>query len=221
MNKKYPRISFKKRLKKLDSEMESISSLALENYSDAIALIGNYDAESHKKILEVSENIEKKVLKLEKLCISFLATEQPVAKDLRFIETCIKVASHFKRIGITASKIVDSLEKIKDQKIDEQVLDQLIRMSKFSQMMLVKAINGFSEEETSQLSELRRDDNELCEQFNFLLEDITRMISDNKESVNIVVQLIFIARYLERTADRAVNIGDRVIFMLTYKYPGV
>lgn len=221
MGKKYPRISFKKRLKKLDSEMDEVANLTIENFSDSISLIENYNEEIHEKITLNSEIIQKKVFKIEKLCISFLATEQPVAKDLRLIETTIKLASHYKRIGNLSAKIAESVFIIRDEKIDEEILDNIVEMANGAEAMLTVAMNGFSERSTEGLSELRSEDNDVCEQFNILLDSVTQMLTDNQNSAKIVVQLIFISRYIERIADRAVNIADRVIFMLTYKYPGV
>lgn len=221
MGKKYPRISFKKRLKKLDSEMDEVANLTIENFSDSISLIENYNEEIHEKITLNSEIIQKKVFKIEKLCISFLATEQPVAKDLRLIETTIKLASHYKRIGNLSAKIAESVFIIRDEKIDEEIRDNIVEMANGAEAMLTVAMNGFSERSTEGLSELRSEDNDVCEQFNILLDSVTQMLTDNQNSAKIVVQLIFISRYIERIADRAVNIADRVIFMLTYKYPGV
>ena len=99
MERKYPRVRFQRRLNYLREDVEKMGQTSLSAYKKALEAFINYDTElvdevnnSNDKLHEMGDEIEQKAM-------SIIASEQPVAKDLRFIETCIKVSSHLKKDG--------------------------------------------------------------------------------------------------------------------------
>ncbi|MGB9869992.1 phosphate signaling complex PhoU family protein, partial [Methanothermobacter sp.] len=143
MEKKYPRILFRKKLKDLRKDMEEVSQKTLKTHKIAVDLLMEYDDDKKEKVIKNSKIIDEMVFHLERKSISLIASEQPVARDLRFIEACIKVGSHLKRIGYLAANIAEAAEKLKDEEIPRKPLEDLKHMSDFVQMMLSKGIYAF------------------------------------------------------------------------------
>lgn len=219
MDKRYPRILFRKRLKDLRKEMEDIGQRTIQAHKTAVDVFLEYDAELAKKVVADSKEIDGMVFELERRCISIIAAEQPVARDLRFIEACIKVGSHLKRIAYLAANITDAAEKLKDEEIPKKPSEDLKHMADFVQMMLSKGIYAFLDQNMDMSKELRHDDDKVDDLFDQALEHITGSMFDDKDAISYLINLLFVARFLERIADRAVSIGDRTIFMITCEKP--
>jgi len=219
MEKKYPRILFRKRLKDLRKDVEKMAQKTLETHKKSTNLLFDFDKKRMEEVISASKEIDDMVFNLERKCISLIAAEQPVAKDLRFIETCIKVGSHLKRIGYLAADIAEYSGNIKDEEIPKKVLENLMHMADFVQMMLSKGVYSFLDQNLEMAKELRHDDDKVDDLFDQTLEHVTISMSKDKEAINYLVNLLFIARFLERVADRAVSIADRTIFMITCEKP--
>lgn len=219
MEKRYPRILFRKRLKDLRKEVDSIGKLTIKAHKDAVNTFANYDKKMVEEVLATNQKIDEMVFYLERKCISIIAAEQPVARDLRFIEACIKVGGHLKRIGHLAANIAQASNYIKDEKIPKKPQEDLKHMADFVQMMLSKGIYAFLDLNMEMARELRHDDDKVDDLFDQSLEHITSSMFKDKDSISYLVHLLFVARYLERVADRAVSIADRTIFMITCEKP--
>ena len=169
---------------------------------------------ANEKLHEMGDEIEQKAM-------SVIASEQPVAKDLRFIETCIKVSSHLKRMGGLASNIADIARHLKDKNIPEKPMNDIIHMGDIVDGMVSKSLSAFLNEDMNLVRELKKDDDKVDDLFDLALKDISTSMFQEKDSISFLIYLLFVARFLERIADRAENIGDRTIYMITCEKPGV
>jgi len=219
MTKKYPRLSFRKRMKELRSDLEEMGDLALITYKNAISTLFNYDDELAKEVVDNGEKIDKMNYFLENKTMSVIAAEQPVAKDLRFIESSLKVGSHLKRMSYLAVNITEVARHLKDEEVPEKPMGDIKEMADLVEKMVKKSITSFLNEDIELSRELHRDDDAVDDLFDKALQDITASIFDEKDSINYMVYLLFLARFLERIADRSESIGDRTIFMITCEKP--
>jgi len=219
MDKEYPRISFKNRINSVKDEVERIGQMVIESHRKAITLINEYDEKVAEEVVAKSKEIDDAGFDLERTCIKFIAVEQPVAGDLMFIESTIRINSHMKRIGYLASNMADLSVYIKDVQIPEKLTNDLQYMADYVQMMLSKGIYAFLDQNIDAAKELRKDDDKVDDLFDSILEQVTDLMFEDKESITETINLIFIARFLERVGDRAVDVGSRTVFMLTFKKP--
>ena len=139
--------------------------------------------------------------------------------DLRFIEACIKVGSHLKRIGSLSVNIAEAAKNLKGEEIPARSMEDLNHMANLVQMMLSKGLYAFIDQNMDMARELRHDDDKVDDLFDQSLENVTSSMFQNKDSISYMIYLLFIARFLERIADRAVSLGDRTIFMITCEKP--
>jgi len=219
--KRYPRVRFQKRLNYLRDDVEEMGQTSLNAYKKALEAFINYDADLVKEVSKANDKLYEMNYRLEQKAMSVIASEQPVAKDLRFIETCIKVASHLKRMGGLASNIADVARHIKDEEIPEKPMDDIIHMADIVDGMVSKSLSAFLNEDMNLVREIKRDDDKVDDLFDKALNDISNSMFQEKDAISYMIYILFVARFLERIADRAENIGDRTIYMITCEKPGV
>jgi len=219
MKKKSPRIFFRKRLNELRDYMEEMGRNSLEAYKKAISVLFNYDEEVVNEIIKTSEKVDQMNYYLENKTMSIIAAEQPVARDLRFIEASLKIGSHFKRIGGLASNIAEVSRQIKDEKIPEKPMNDIKHMADIVESMVSKSITSFINQDVETVRELHHDDDKVDDLFDTTLKDITESMFEEKDAIYYMVYLLFVARFLERIADRSESIGNRTVFMITCEKP--
>lgn len=217
--KRYPRVQFRKKLRELKENVEEMGQLALKSQKKAMEILIDFDEEKLRFVNEAGKNIKIMNFNLERRCMGIIASEQPVARDLRFIEACIKVGSYLARIVGLAVNIAEIARNIKNKEIPQRPIENLIHMSNIVQMMLSKGLYSFLDQNMNMARELRQDDDKVDDLFDLSMSQITRSMAKNKDAISYLVYLLFVARFLERTADRAVSIGDRTIFMMTCEKP--
>jgi phosphate transport system protein len=217
MIREYPSNEFKERINKIKKSIEDLGNIIIETYRTSISLLTNFDEDLIKKVSEQSNKIDENVFELEKKCIQFIAIEQPLAGDLIFIESIIKISSSLNRIGSLSAKIAESSKTINDIKLPEKLLNDCQYMGDYVYMMLSKSINAFLYKNIVTAGELKDEDNKVDDLFDSIIIQVTDIMSSNPDSILPIMSLIFIVRYLERIGDRAVSIGSRTIFMLTFK----
>jgi phosphate transport system protein len=219
MEKKHPRIFFRKRLNELRDYMEEMGSYSLEAYKQSIKVLFNYDEEVIKNIEKTSEKVDLMNYQLEQKTMSIIAAEQPVARDLRFIEASLKIGSHFKRIAGLAANIGEVSRHIKDEGIPETPKNDILQMAEIVESMVSKSINSFINQDVETVRELHHDDDLVDDLFDTTLKDITDSMFERKDAIYYMVYLLFVARFLERIADRSESIGNRTVFMITCEKP--
>jgi len=219
MEKKYPRIVFRKRMEKLRDYVEDMGKDTLKAYRNAIKTFLDYDEELVKEVIKSSENIQRMNYRLEHKTMSIIAAEQPVASDLRFIEAALKVGSHYQRMGGLAANIAEVARHVKDEKIPERPLNDITHMADIVESMISKSISAFINQDMGIARGLHRDDDKVDDLFDTALKDITKSMFDEKDAIYYMIYLLFVARFLERIADRSESIGDRTIFMITCEKP--
>jgi phosphate transport system protein len=219
MEERYPRIFFQKRLKDLKTDVEKLGDMTLQTLKNAIVAFKDYDEELVKEVIKSGKKIDKMSFYLERRCISIIASEQPVARDLRFIEACIKVGSHLKRMGNLAVNIAEAARNLKDEEVPPKPKNDLIHMADIVELMVSKCMAAFLNQDMNIARELSHDDDKVDDLFDTALEHITSSMFQDKEAISSLMYLLFVARFLERTADRAVSIGHRTIFMITCERP--
>ena len=221
MDEKTPSISFQHRMDNIKEDYNELGNLAIKLNADVVKLLEDYDETVYRGIFENSNTLDIKTINLERVCIKFMATEQPLAKDLMFIESTLRVISHIKRVGHLCLKIAESIKNIQGVNIPKKILNELALMGDYIQFMLKKSFMVFLNHDLDKARELAIDDDKIDELYESILNEVTTTMVNDEELVPYIVDTIFLARHFERIADKAVSIGSRTIFMITLKRPGI
>ncbi|WP_409199869.1 phosphate signaling complex protein PhoU [Methanobrevibacter sp. DSM 116169] len=220
-NKKYPSLLFRDRMKSIKEEVATLFDMILESNSKAIRLIENYDKETAEEIIEKSKEVDVLGYELERKCIKFIAIEQPLAGDLMFIESTIRVISHAKRIGYLSANIAESSQLTQDLNLPATLTNDLQHMADYVQIMLSKGIRTFLNQDLEMAKQLKDEDNRVDDLFDSILDQTTALLAQKTDDALGIIHVIFIARSLERIADRVVSIGTRTIFIKTNERPDI
>jgi phosphate transport system protein len=210
------RRKFRKKLTQLNDDLEELGSRVSKNYKASINLFKDYSDEQYNMIIENTKNIIDDSLMIEQECLSLLAREQPVARDLRYIEGSIKIASHLKRMGKLAQDIADVANSIKVTAIPSEPLNIMNKMAEEVEAMMSRSIRSFLTNDIEEAAELESDDDIVDDLFDEFLLIVTDSMKADTSKIDVLVPFLLVSRYLERLADRSESIGSRVILMQGY-----
>ena len=211
------RRKFRKQIRRLEDSIEELSNLTISNYEGAIDLFNNYSDEKYQKIEENTKEITEKSQEVEQMCLKLLAMEQPVANDLRFIESSIKISSHLKRISKLSIDIARIASDLKVDEIPEKPLESMNKLAAETGSMLKRSIRSFLTRNSEEAAELEEDDDVVDDLFDEFLLTITKTMKENTDTIDVLVPFILTSRYLERIADRSESIGAKVLLMNKYE----
>jgi phosphate transport system protein len=208
------REKFHESLKELEKEIVDMTDMVSKALEKSILSLKEKDLEEAKRIIQNDEVINKYRRNIEHKCINLIATQQPVADDLREIVAIFDIVSNLERIGDYAVGIANLVIKIGNEPLIKPLID-IPRMCRKAIEMLKNRIKAFVNRDENESRKIIEEDNEidfLNEQI--LRELITYMIEDTSK-ITQATYLIWISHNLERTADRVTNICERTIYLVT------
>ena len=147
-------------------------------------------------------------------CLRLLLQQQPVARDLRTISAALKMVTDLQRIGDQCSNIAEISLLLKEQQ-QTQTLADIRTMSQKAGVMVKRAIFAYVNRDTDAAKAVVSLDDEIDQLFRTIKSELVELIMGNREEADQAIDLIIIAKYLERIADHAVNIAQWAIFCVT------
>ena len=204
---------FQKELEELKENLLKMASLVEEALRNAIQSLVERDSSLAQKTFDVEDRINKMENAIDEMCLRLLALRQPVATDLRFITSAMKINTDLERMGDQAVNIGERAISLNQEPQLKPYID-IPRMTKITQSMVKDVLDAFVNKDPKLArSVCERDD--LVDGLNdqVFRELLTYMISDPKTTTR-AVHLMIVCRCLERIADHATNIAEDVIFMV-------
>jgi phosphate transport system protein len=203
-------------LKALNEKLLHLARLAEESVAMAVKSLKERNEAFAQDVFKREESIHLLEIEIDELCMKLLALRQPVAGDLRFITSAMKIASELERVADLAVNIAEvSLELLKQPAL--KPLIDIPRMASLAQSMVRDSLNAFvNRDEKLARSVCERDDEVDSLNDQVFRELLTYMMND-QSTINRSVGLILIGRHLERIADHATNIGEDVIYLVLGK----
>ena len=205
---------FDNQLEKLNNELIEMGSMIEQAIEKAISALVNNDVELAKTVIEGDEDIDHQERRVESLCMKLLLQQQPVAKDFRLISSALKMITDMERIGDQASDIAEII--ITEEKSEAQDIPKIIKMSEAAGKMVRDSVNAYVEKDLELSRKVIKDDDVVDELFEEVKTTLIDFIAENKgEQGGEAIDLIMVAKYLERIADHATNIAEWVEFSIT------
>lgn len=180
---------------------------------DAIRALLERDSDLAKKVIEADVLINDVEVEIDEFCLKLLALRQPAARDLRFITTAIKINYDLERIGDMAVNICERVEELNQEPQLKPYID-LPKMAETTQLMLKESLNAFVKEDVMLAAKVTKDDKQVDELLDQIFRELLTYMMQDLRTITRATRLLFIAKYLERMADHAVNIAELVIFMV-------
>ena len=200
-------------ISKLKKKLLMLSSMVEANLSKAVQAVLNSDHELAKKVIELDEDVDLLEIEVEEECLKILALHQPVAVDLRFVISTLKINNDLERIGDLTSNIAHRCMYMTKDKSSDIPFD-FEDMSMKARQMLKKAINSLINMDASLAHEVCRDDDELDHMNRINFKTTRQKIKESPDKVEFYLNWRSISKHLERIGDYATNISEDTIYMI-------
>jgi phosphate transport system protein len=203
---------FEKKIKQIQDEILLLGSMVEQATLDSVAAFKNRDIETAKTIIEDDQNINDKRFAIENAILILLATQQPLAHDLRQLAAMLLVANELERMGDYAKGIARNTVRLGIVDIPIPYRD-IEKMSELAVSMLHRSLSAFIKEDIKQAVAIPADDDQVDDLFNKCYRTIVNGMIANPATIDDASLLLWIVHDLERTADRVINICERTVFI--------
>jgi phosphate transport system protein len=209
------RESYHKQLDKLHTELIRMGALCEEAIANAVRALLDSDESLREKVWNSERAIDTKEREIEVFCLRLLLREQPVAGDLRQITAAQRMITDLERIGDLAADIAELSRFIKRTEIKSGV--HLTGMAKAAAKMLTDSVDAFVAADLEKAQAVIAYDDLVDEYFAKVKLELISLISSDPLTGEACLDLLMIAKYLERIGDHAQNIGEWVEYYITGK----
>jgi phosphate transport system protein len=207
------RISQKSRINEINRKLLLMANLVEKQIYGSMVALKNHDVKAAEEIVSCDDKVDDLQQKIEEECIKFIATEQPLAKDLRNVFTATKIVTDLERMADHAVDICKITKKINlaSGSFPEETL-ALWDMEEQVRKMIDLSINAYIERDVDKAYEICKMDDNVDAIYKRIFTDILTIIKVDDSKTEKTAQLLFVAKYLERIGDRVTNICEGTIF---------
>ena len=191
--------------------MGSMVEKAIQRSVDALR---NRDLVLARRIVEQDEEINRQRFDIEEKCIALIATQEPVARDLRDIVAVLNIIVDLERMGDHAEGIARICIMIGDQPPIKPLVD-IPRMAEKAQQMLHRSLDALVERDAELAIQICQDDDEVDALYDQVYKELLVYMINDPKAIDRATHLLWVAHNLERIADRSTNIAERVVFLVT------
>lgn len=205
---------FDNELEELHLDLIKMGSLVEESIENTILALKKQDTDLARKIFANDDVIDDLEQKIEKRCLNLIARQQPLAKDLRTISTALKIITDMERIADHSSDIAEITIRMANQKYIKPLID-IPKMAELAKNMVNKSIDAYVRQDIELAAKVCESDDNVDNLFLKIILELISIMKDDPQAVEQGIDLMFIAKYLERMADHATNIAEWVVFNVT------
>lgn len=208
---------FDEELKQLHKEVLKMGVLSQEAIFKSIEALKNRDKNTAQEVIDNDDKIDELELAVDEHCIDLIARHQPLASDLRFITTGMKINAELERIADLALDIAQRVLELADKPLLKPLID-IPKLSTIAQNMVRDSIDAFVNKDPELAKKVVLAEPEADKLRNLVQEElVTQYMARDCSSAPRAVPLLLVARHLERICDHATNIAEDVIYMVEAK----
>ena len=198
---------FEEELAELKTELVEMCYLTEQTIGDAITALVNRDRELGKSIGDMDKRVDEYEMAIEKKCMRILLKQQPVAKDFRVVSTALKMITDIERFGDQAADIGDLVSTMPGETYIKK-LTHITAMGDLALKMVRDSVNSFINNDEPLADEVIRLDDEMDELFLTVKNELIELIKVDANNGDQAIELMMVAKYLERIGDHAVNVAE-------------
>ncbi|HIN04724.1 MAG TPA: phosphate signaling complex protein PhoU [Dehalococcoidia bacterium] len=210
------RADFDQQLSALQQEVEVLAGIVEKSINRAVDALKRRDLEESQRVIQDDDYIDQKRFEIEERCIDLIATQQPMARDLRVIIALLHIVVELERMGDYA----EGIAKISIAMGDSPPLKPLIdipRMAEKATEMLRDSIDCLLNRDLVKAHQVCQADDEVDDLYDQVYRELLLFMIQDPQTIQRATYLLWVSHDLERIADRATNIAERVIFLVTGK----
>ncbi len=208
------REGFHKRIKELEQDLVELGEMVITAVNRSVEALKNLDAREARRVVDGDAQVNKKRWALEDKCVDLIATQQPVASDLREIIAVLSIVRDLERIGDYA----EGIGKIVLLHGDQPLIKPLVyipQMAEKAVSMLRRSLDAFVKRDAQLARDICAEDDEVDTLYDKAYHDLLSRMIDNPSVITRATYLIWACHNVERIADRATNISESVVYLVT------
>ena len=207
------RNKFDQQLETLHLELIKMGALCEEAISASVKALLDGDQSMAEKSIAREKDIDQKERDIESLCMKLLLQQQPVARDLRTISSALKMISDMERVGDQAADIAEITRHTGGASLPGQI--HISEMTRAAVKMVTDSVDSFVKRDLQMAQGVVQYDDVVDQCFRAVKDELTELIRQESASAEQALDLLMVAKYLERIGDHAVNIAEWVIYSIT------
>jgi phosphate transport system protein len=208
------RKDFARQLKEIEQDVTGMGQMVITAINRSVEALKMRNATEAEKVVADDALINKKRWEIEERCIDLIATQQPVASDLREIVAILSIVTELERMGDYAEGIGKIVLLHGHEPLVKPLID-IPRMAQKGVSMLRKALDAFANRDAKAAAAVCAEDDEVDLLHEQVYRELVAYMIQDPKSITRATYLIWAAHNLERTADRVTNICERVIYLVT------
>jgi phosphate transport system protein len=208
------REAFDRDLHKLQDDLLRLGALVESALDRAIESLRSRSVQLADAVIAADNTIDALHLELEDRCLRLMATQQPMAKDLRTIAAVWITTIDLERMGDHAEDIARIVQRIAEQPLLKPLID-IPRMAELVRGMLRDGLDAFIARDTTLARQMAQRDDEIDHLYSQVFRELLTYMLEDTRNIQRATHLLMVAQALERMGDHATNIAERVIYMVT------
>ena len=198
---------FEEELSELKTELVEMCRLTEQMINNAITALVNRDRELGKSVGLADKRVDEYEMNIEKRCMRILLRQQPVAKDFREVSTALKMITDIERFGDQASDIGDLVYTMPGDKYIKK-LEHITAMGNLAEKMVRESVDSFISNNEALANEVIALDDKMDDLFLTVKKELIELIKKDGANGDQAIELMMVAKYLERIGDHAVNVAE-------------
>ena len=210
------RESFRKELKDLKSSVLDIGHTIVDVTHMAVTALVEGDVELAERVIAGDDAIDIRCLAIEEHSLEIIATQFPVARDLRLLHSLGYISMHFERMGDLGVNIAKAARRTAERRGPQTLYDLIQAQGNLVHRVLEAMLESLDKKDIELAARLQDMDEPIDHLFKQFFRELARL--QDEEDIEWASSMVLASRYLERIADHAVDIGDRVTYMVTGQF---
>jgi phosphate transport system protein len=211
-----PREHFHKDLDNVQESLLVMASMVSKAIERSVVALKARDIKLAREVINDDQKINRQRFGIEEQCLLLIATQQPIASDLRTIAAVLNIITDLERMGDHAEGIAGIAILIGDEPSLKPLVD-IPRMDEIARNMLRRAMSAFIERDAESAVQIAHDDDLVDQLYEQIYRELLTFMMADPGTINRATHLLWVAHNLERIADRVTNICERVVFLTTGK----
>ena len=203
---------YEQELQELKDKLLLLGGMVEEMIGSAMRSLLDRDPDLARRVIDSDPRVDAAELEIDHHCLNLLALRQPAASDLRFIATALKIVTDLERIGDTAVNLAERSIELNEEPPLKPYID-IPRMAILSSTMLREALDAFVRHDAAAARSIVSRDDEVDNLNKQLFRELVSYMIEDPHTITRAMELILVARNLERVADLATNIAEEVVFI--------
>jgi phosphate transport system protein len=208
------RQTFEQELQNLQDEVLALGSMVENAIVESVEVLKRRDVEGARKLIAGDRVINEKRFAIEADCLVLIATQQPLAGDLRTLAAVLEIVTELERMGDYAKGIARINLMMGEEPLIKPLID-IPRMAEKARDMLHRALDAFVRRDVALARAIPTEDDEVDALYNQVYRELLTFIMADPHTIDRATYLLWVAHNLERAADRVTNICERVVFTVT------